>query len=97
MAGERKAKGKREERRAMGRQRNAALFPSVLPRANLPRDYLSVLNEIKHRIRLGLKGFSPRNLEYMQVYARCRGGVAGAENCAAVCCTNTVVSQLRAS
>jgi predicted nuclease of restriction endonuclease-like (RecB) superfamily len=51
MADKRKTHGKGEERRDMGRQSEAALFPSAPPRANLPRDYGAVLNEIKRRIR----------------------------------------------
>ena len=50
MANKRKPDKTQETRRALGRQREEALFP-VAPYAGLPSDYRAVFNEIKQRIR----------------------------------------------
>jgi predicted nuclease of restriction endonuclease-like (RecB) superfamily len=50
MADKRKPDKKQEARRALGRQREEALFP-VAPYTGLPSDYRTVLDEIKQRIR----------------------------------------------
>lgn len=47
----RKARGKWEDRRTLGRQGEEALFPAAPPRAGLPSDYGAVLDEIKRRIQ----------------------------------------------
>lgn len=41
-----------------------------------------------------MRGLSPRNLKYMRAF---RGGLAGPRNCAAGCCTNSVVPQRRSA
>lgn len=51
MVSRRKARGKWEDRRTLGRQGEAALFPAAPPRAGLPSDYGAVLDEIKRRIQ----------------------------------------------
>jgi len=51
MAGMRKDRGKQDDRRALGRQREEAMFPVAPPRASLPRDYGIVLDEVKRRIQ----------------------------------------------
>jgi hypothetical protein len=51
MVDKRKPRGDQEERRSLGRQGEAALFPAAAPRAGLPHDYTVVLDEIKRRIQ----------------------------------------------
>src|SRR5450830_344889 len=51
MERERKGRGRREERNAIGRRREDAMFPVAPPRAGLPRDYAETLHELKQRIQ----------------------------------------------
>lgn len=51
MGGRRESGGKPETRRALGRRRDEALFPSAPSRADVPGGYADALREIKDRIR----------------------------------------------
>lgn len=50
MAGKRKANPVSDERNALGRKRDEALFPASGPRTGLPGGYVEVLSLIKERI-----------------------------------------------
>jgi len=50
MGGRRESGGKPETRRALGRRRDEALFPSAPSRADVPGGYANALREIKDRI-----------------------------------------------
>ena len=51
MEHKRKSRDRREERNAIGRQREDAMFPVAPPTAGLPRDYAETLHDLKQRIQ----------------------------------------------
>ena len=72
MSGKRKGGAQSEERDAMGRQAEGAMFPVAPPRIDLPWDYAETLKEIKLRVlegrlRVVLKANSAMVLLYWDI------------------------------